>query len=256
MVGTLSERDLRSLMAVVEDGRRDDPNHAMPWATLEGLHRLIPCDTVVFNELDVPRCGITAFQAIDYGERLLTFDGQGDPNEPFWALRHDFLPCTYLERGENLTEVVRWSDFYTLRELHKNPMFVEDFGPDGCKHSMLASMPTAPGHTRRILLYRDSGSDFTERDRLVLQLLRPHLYETYLDAQRRQNGVPSLSRRELEVLRLAAEGRSNAAIARELFISIGTVRKHMEHVFDRTGARSRAGAAALVLPHLSVTEPH
>jgi hypothetical protein len=30
MVGTLSERDLRSLMAVVEDGRRDDPNHAMP----------------------------------------------------------------------------------------------------------------------------------------------------------------------------------------------------------------------------------
>jgi DNA-binding CsgD family transcriptional regulator len=40
-----------------------------------------------------------------------------------------------------------------------------------------------------------------------------------------------------------------------LFISVGTVRKHMEHIFDRTGVRSRALAAALVMPHLSVTDP-
>ncbi|WP_197043324.1 hypothetical protein [Saccharothrix sp. NRRL B-16314] len=33
------------------------------------------------------------------------------------------------------------------------------------------------------------------------------------------------------------------------------MRKHMEHIFDRTGARSRAAAAALVIPHLSAIDP-
>jgi DNA-binding CsgD family transcriptional regulator len=62
----------------------------------------------------------------------------------------------------------------------------------------------------------------------------------FLDAERRRRGVPRLSPRETEVLRLAALGRSNADIARTLFVSVSTVRKHMEHVFDRTGVRSRA----------------
>jgi DNA-binding CsgD family transcriptional regulator len=92
-----------------------------------------------------------------------------------------------------------------------------------------------------------SGRDFIERDRLVLQLLRPHLHEVYLDAERRRHGTPHLSRREREVLQLAPQGYSNADIARLLFISVATVRKHMEHIFDRTGVRNRA-AAALALP--------
>jgi DNA-binding CsgD family transcriptional regulator len=33
------------------------------------------------------------------------------------------------------------------------------------------------------------------------------------------------------------------------------VRKHLEHVFDRTGVRTRAAAAALVLPHLRGVDP-
>jgi hypothetical protein len=33
-----------------------------------------------------------------------------------------------------------------------------------------------------------------------------------------------------------------------LYISVGTVRKHMEHIFDRTGVRSRSAAAAAALP--------
>ncbi|TWP54332.1 helix-turn-helix transcriptional regulator [Lentzea tibetensis] len=65
-----------------------------------------------------------------------------------------------------------------------------------------------------------------------------------------------MSGRELEVLTLAAQGRGNADIARELFISVSTVRKHMEHIFDRTGVRTRAEVAAIVLSHLSVVAPH
>ena len=63
--------------------------------------------------------------------------------------------------------------------------------------------------------------------------------------------MPHLSRREREVLQLTAQGHSNADIARILFISVATVAKHMEHIFDRTGVRNRSAAAALALPQVS-----
>jgi DNA-binding CsgD family transcriptional regulator len=40
-------------------------------------------------------------------------------------------------------------------------------------------------------------------------------------------------------------------IARILFISVATVAKHMEHIFDRTGVRTRSAAAALALPQVN-----
>jgi DNA-binding CsgD family transcriptional regulator len=53
-----------------------------------------------------------------------------------------------------------------------------------------------------------------------------------------------LSGRQAEVLALAARGMTNAEIAARMAISPRTVQKHLEHVFDRLGVRTRAGAAA------------
>ncbi|MBD8078308.1 response regulator [Cellulosimicrobium arenosum] len=69
------------------------------------------------------------------------------------------------------------------------------------------------------------------------------------DVQRRLLGrmrAPgeSLSARELEVLRLVAAGRSNDAIARELFVSVATVKSHLAHISTKLGTRSRTEAAA------------
>ncbi|PFG44701.1 LuxR family two component transcriptional regulator [Isoptericola jiangsuensis] len=50
--------------------------------------------------------------------------------------------------------------------------------------------------------------------------------------------------RELEVLRLVVAGRSNEAIARELFVSVATVKSHLAHVNTKLGTRSRTEAAA------------
>lgn len=55
----------------------------------------------------------------------------------------------------------------------------------------------------------------------------------------------SLSARELEVLRLVAAGRSNDAIARELFLSVATVKTHLAHVNTKLGTRSRTEATAV-----------
>ncbi|BCY12310.1 response regulator transcription factor [Actinoplanes sp. L3-i22] len=53
-----------------------------------------------------------------------------------------------------------------------------------------------------------------------------------------------LSPRELEVVRLIARGRTNAEIAAELFISIGTVKTHLGSVQSKIGARNRVEVAA------------
>ncbi len=63
-------------------------------------------------------------------------------------------------------------------------------------------------------------------------LLRPHLYEAYRDGERRSRGVPSLTERRWQILRLIATPYSNAQIARRLFISARTMRKHLENIFD------------------------
>jgi DNA-binding CsgD family transcriptional regulator len=56
-----------------------------------------------------------------------------------------------------------------------------------------------------------------------------------------------LSPRELEVLRLLAQGRANKEIAAALFISVPTVERHVANIYAKTGARGRAAAAAYAL---------
>jgi len=53
---------------------------------------------------------------------------------------------------------------------------------------------------------------------------------------------PSLSPRELEVLRLVADGRSNPEIARTLFIGEATVKTHLLHVFEKLEVNDRTRA--------------
>lgn len=53
-----------------------------------------------------------------------------------------------------------------------------------------------------------------------------------------------LSERELEVLALLASGRTNAEIARDLFVAVGTVKSHVNNIYRKLGAANRAEAAA------------
>jgi len=53
-----------------------------------------------------------------------------------------------------------------------------------------------------------------------------------------------LSERELEVLALLASGRTNAEIARDLFVAVGTVKSHTGNIYRKLGAKNRAEALA------------
>jgi DNA-binding NarL/FixJ family response regulator len=57
-------------------------------------------------------------------------------------------------------------------------------------------------------------------------------------------GLRLLTPRERTVLARAADGETNAEIASALFIGESTVRKHLEHIYDKLEVRNRATAAA------------
>ena len=56
-----------------------------------------------------------------------------------------------------------------------------------------------------------------------------------------------LTERELEVLRIASLGHSNKEIAAELYLSVNTVRNHMQHVLNKLGAHSKLEATAIAV---------
>jgi serine/threonine-protein kinase PknK len=61
----------------------------------------------------------------------------------------------------------------------------------------------------------------------------PMLVQELLSVRRRDDPLAVLSAREREVLALMAEGRSNAGIAHQLWITEGTVEKHVQHVLTK-----------------------
>jgi len=54
----------------------------------------------------------------------------------------------------------------------------------------------------------------------------------------------ALSRREIEVLQLVADGHSNLQISQQLFLSQATVKSHLAHIYTKLAVDSRTAAVA------------
>jgi HD-GYP domain-containing protein (c-di-GMP phosphodiesterase class II) len=66
---------------------------------------------------------------------------------------------------------------------------------------------------------------------------------------RRREGPDGLTAREIEVLRLVARGLSNREIGEQLVISPKTVGNHVEHIYSKIGASTRAAASLFAVQH-------
>ncbi len=96
---------------------------------------------------------------------------------------------------------------------------------------------------------------------LAMQLLMRMASETQEDrppsprADKRQESIPSgITLREVEVLRLLAQGRTNPEIAQELGISRGTVKIHVQHIIAKLGVSDRTQAAVRAI-ELGLLDP-
>jgi two-component system response regulator DesR len=83
-------------------------------------------------------------------------------------------------------------------------------------------------------------ADAVRRVHAGMRVVDPALAEASLF-----EGANPLSERERQVLRLAADGRSAAAIASEVFLSAGTVRNHLSAAIGKVGAANRAQAVRI-----------
>jgi DNA-binding NarL/FixJ family response regulator len=68
-----------------------------------------------------------------------------------------------------------------------------------------------------------------------------------------QTGLDALTSREREVLALIGRGKTNGEIAAELFVSEGTVKTHVNHVFTKLALRDRAAAVVFAFDQGLVT---
>lgn len=65
--------------------------------------------------------------------------------------------------------------------------------------------------------------------------------------RRASSPLPSLTEREVEILRLLATGKGNRELARELLVSEATVKSHLSHIYTKLGVDTRAGAVAAAI---------
>ncbi|HTU72134.1 MAG TPA: helix-turn-helix transcriptional regulator [Trebonia sp.] len=154
------------------------------------------------------------------------------------------------------------SDFLSQAEFHRLGIYGEFFSHLDVEDQM-SVMASAPGSRSPAGVSVDRGRPgFWDDDRVLLDLLQPHLIAAQSNAilfsQALSGGsgpaalsgpdsLDRLSDRQRNVLALIALGLTNAEIAKELWLSEGTVRKHAENIRLTLGVRTRTAAAARYL---------
>jgi DNA-binding CsgD family transcriptional regulator len=239
--------DLHALTSMIADANDDEPGPMLPWSLLDDLACLIPAEEVSICDLDLVNQERELQQDVLEDNPQYVAKGEPFPGalDIFWQ---DYPGHWTGFRPSAAGQVRRWTDRYPGRMLLRNNLYLEFFRPMGRRHFLSVGLPAPVGHERNLMFWRHTGRDFSDRDKDLLALLRPHVTEVYAGAVRRRRGI--LTPREWEVLELAAQGYGNADIAAMLFLSVSTVRKHMEHIFDRVGVRTRGAAVARLLPEL------
>ena len=245
-----TDRDLRALAGIVSADRPDVPAAGgLPPSLLADLMSQVRCDVIAFGGFDSRRQRTWSTQFLADGDRFVIAGSDPVHWEHYWHCQ----PCSYPDRTGDLHSIVKISDFYSDRQWHAIGTRCGIQRPMGFDHNLMVTLPATsgsvpvPGRTLRLFFLRGHGPDFSERDRALLTLLRPHLHHAYLEAERHRHPLPRLTAREKDLLRLLAAGHTNAQIARRLGISVGTVRSYLENIYKKMDVSSRTAAVSRAL---------
>jgi DNA-binding CsgD family transcriptional regulator len=349
------EADVRALLELVNESNAHRSLRSFREGILPGLKRIVPSDWCSYNEVEAER----GFVLMDPPDKLAMFEDAGATLARNSA-NHPLI--SYYTRTRD-GRAYKLSDFVTREQLHALPVYEEIFSRIGVEHQIAFTLPSQPTVVIGIALSRGERPDFGERERTLLNIVRPALVQAYrnvaayarlnatlrmlsrgltdrgegvvtlgregaiefvspgarlllegrypdwsgrggrlpeaLTAAIRQaragaraggasaGAVPvivpgdggsivvrlvpargyeepdallmearaeplgvgqvralGLTQRQAEVLRLVALGSSTEQVATTLAISTATVRKHLEHVYDRLGVTSRTAAVA------------
>ncbi len=135
------------------------------------------------------------------------------------------IMLTVSEADDHVFDAIRFGAHgYLLKDLRPDQFY------DMIRAVMRNETPIAPAVAGRLLAEIQSGT-------------------VKRDASSAQPDGPPITRRELEILRLVAEGLSNREIGRKLVITEGTVKNHVHNALEKLGMENRIQAAAYIVRH-------
>jgi DNA-binding CsgD family transcriptional regulator len=241
----LSTDDLRQALEFVRQVQAAPDLDAYSRSVLR-IRELVPCDLIAYQEVDMAT-GET-FGAWDPEEQA--FPGIA---EVFARYAHEHPVIRHHQASDGSPTAI--SDLISADELHGLDLYREVFARVGAEDQLSFALPSPPGKAIGVAMNRGQRG-FSDRDRELIELVRPHLIQAFLDARLREDldplGEPNLrelglTRREAEVARLLVQGRSAGQIAQDLSISVHTARNHIAHAYEKLGVRNRAAAVAALL---------
>ncbi len=219
----LSPSDLDRALRFVGEIADVERLSEFPVRVLEGLKRLIPCDLIGYNEIN-PSLG-QALMVLDPP----SLDRSGlEGQRAFQRLAEQHPVLRFHARTGN-GRALKISDFLSRDEFHRLDLYAESFRLIGAEDQLAVALPSPPPLVIGLAFNRSRRS-FSERDRRVLDLVRPHL------AQARRN----------------AEFRSQLAEMVVLLDGLADATDHAIILLDqsRTVRRASSRAAALIAAHL------
>lgn len=216
-------------------GTPDDP---LPTATLEGLREVIPCDAVDYFELRRADRAVLAHAWIGDVE-----DVPGT-EEAIVALGYQ-NPLNW-RRWRPADGPLRLSEVISRRELERLEFYWAVLEPNRVHDSLKVWLWSSPVSAACVDFTRYKA-DFSRREQDLLAVLQGHLIEMRTQAlaaspSRDDRAQLDLTPREAQILSWVARGHSNEEIAAIMGTATSTVRKHLEHSFEKLGVRSRAEA--------------
>jgi DNA-binding CsgD family transcriptional regulator len=249
----MTDTDVRDLLNVFERCQPAADDDIFYADVLTGLRELIPCDDISFQLMDVAEQRLRLLYVSDDGVHRKESVGMEDEFlQVFWREFWEEDGCAGPLLTGDYSTVIHQAEQWSARGYADTPLGSQ-FAALGVKDEVLVPMTPLGGTDRRLLLFRGADSpDFSEREKAMLALARPHVAELHTRRDRELRGDPNLTPRQWEVLRRVATGASNTQIARALGLSEATVRKHLENVFVRLGVQSRTEAVARVQAFMDV----
>jgi DNA-binding CsgD family transcriptional regulator len=218
--------------------------------SLDLIHRLLPLSSSGFYLVgaDMRHSGVVLRNLEPATDRDYTRHfQQSDPLNPR-HFRHSDLGLVCLDEVIDETALLA-SDYFRsfmapLGHRHVSDMFFRRDGDIIAVLTMLRSPALGP---------------FSAGELHQLRALQPFLEYTlnlvYMPERHRQRDTIQeryeLTTRELDVIELVVSGASNKLIARELSLSLATVKTHLQHIFQKMAVSSRTALSARVLGELS-----
>jgi DNA-binding CsgD family transcriptional regulator len=260
----LTSDDLRNLLDAVAILNEDLGRDTLPGRVLAAMHKVVRTDQALYSDVDLAR-GTTANVAAPLNPDWL-------PDSPRFAvyLRHQRDDPTIAHFARTRDAIPRKIfDFMSARRFMSTGLYSESFGPARI-HSLMAVTINEPRFGPRLIgmVVARSRGDFNERERACLAVLRTHAAQAFRNAERfealrsrlrdRDQGSNGrqlagngnrgsasdawLTKRESEVLYWAASGKTNQEIAMIVGAAAGTVKKHLQHVYEKLGVPNRTAA--------------